>query len=79
MNYKEFLAFLETMEEKNNLSEQVSQLDTNEIDDLNHILNPLPVKEIIIEENIFSLLPTVRIEIEDQGSYFSGYNIKNGD
>ena len=38
LNYKEFLAFLETMEEKNNLSEQVSQLDTNEIDDLNHIV-----------------------------------------
>ena len=31
------------------------------------------IKEIVIEENIFSLLPTIRIEIEDQGSYFSGY------
>ena len=37
------------------------------------------IKEIVIEENIFSLLPTIRIEIEDQGSYFAGYNIKNGD
>lgn len=37
------------------------------------------IKEIVIEENIFSLLPTIRIEIEDQGSYFSGYNLKNGD
>lgn len=37
------------------------------------------IKEIVVEENIFSLLPTIRIEIEDQGSYFSGYNLKNGD
>ena len=37
------------------------------------------IKEIVIEENIFSLLPTLRIEIEDQGSYFAGYNLKNGD
>ena len=37
------------------------------------------IKEMVIEEDIFSLLPTIRIEVEDQGSYFASYNIKNGD
>lgn len=43
------------------------------------IISSQGIKEIVIEENIFSILPTIRIEIEDQGSYFAGYNIKNGD
>jgi hypothetical protein len=37
------------------------------------------IKQIEIEENIFSLLPTIRIQLEDKGAYFAGYNIKNGD
>ncbi len=37
------------------------------------------IKEIVIEENLFSLLPTIRIEVEDQGAFFSAYNFKNGD
>ena len=43
------------------------------------ILSSQGIKEITISENIFSLLPTIRIEVEDQGSYFAAYNIKNGD
>lgn len=43
------------------------------------ILSSQGIKEIAITENIFSLLPTIRIEVEDQGSYFAAYNIKNGD
>ena len=37
------------------------------------------IKEIVVEENLFTLLPTIRIEVEDQGSFFAAYNIKNGD
>jgi hypothetical protein len=37
------------------------------------------IKEIVIEENLFSLLPTLRLEVEDQGAFFASYNLKNGD
>ncbi len=49
LNYKEFLTFLETLDEKNKSSEKVDRFDTDEIEDLKHILNPLPEKEIIVE------------------------------
>ena len=32
-----------------------------------------------IDENMFSLLPTFKLKIEDKGSFFSGINLKNGD
>lgn len=43
------------------------------------ILSTQGIKEIVITENIFSLLPTIRLEVEDQGAYFAAYNLKNGD
>lgn len=43
------------------------------------IIDAGSIESIEIEENIFSLLPTIKIELDDQGAYFAGYNIKNGD
>ena len=43
------------------------------------ILNPKHLESLEFSEDLFSLLPTVRIKISDKGIYFSGYNIKNGD
>ena len=37
------------------------------------------ITNITINENLFSLLPTLTIEVEDQGAFFEGYNLKNGD
>lgn len=43
------------------------------------VIESASIKEIVIEENLFSLLPTLRLEVEDQGAFFASYNIKNGD
>ncbi len=37
------------------------------------------INSLEIDENMFSLLPTFKLVIEDKGSFFSGINIKNGD
>lgn len=43
------------------------------------VINDGNISEITIEENIFSLLPTIRMELIDVGGEFVSYNIKNGD
>lgn len=43
------------------------------------IIGAESLKQITISEDIFSLLPTIKIEVEDQGAFFTSYNIKNGD
>ena len=37
------------------------------------------INSLEINENMFSLLPTFKLVIEDKGSFFSGINVKNGD
>lgn len=59
---------------------------TNEIYDIRindpkeGVLIPVNIiNSLEIEENMFSLLPTFKLVIEDKGSFFSGINVKNGD
>ena len=51
LNFKEFFGFLGTLEEEKKTSEKVDRFDTDEIEDLNSILTPLPEKESIVEES----------------------------
>lgn len=37
------------------------------------------ITSLEIEETMFSLLPTFKLKIDDKGSFFTGFNIKNGD
>lgn len=43
--------------------------------------NPIPLENVLwvkVNENMFSLLPTLEIQIEDAGNLFTRYNIKQG-
>lgn len=37
------------------------------------------IRELYIDENMFSLLSTFKLVIEDKGAFFSGINLKNGE
>ncbi len=50
LNYKEFYAFLDSLDKDDDIPSKVNQFDTDEIEDLNQILNPIPKKESIVEE-----------------------------
>ena len=43
------------------------------------ILNNKDFESIEINEYLFSILPTIRLSFSDNGTYYDGYNIKNGD
>lgn len=37
------------------------------------------ISSLEISEDMFSLLPTFKLQIQDKGSFFTGFNVKNGD
>ena len=74
---------------KKNLTEEGGHLNlstTNEIITIRIndpkdgiIVNVQFIEEITIVEDIFSLLPSIKLLLHDRGTFFNMYNIKNGD